>query len=84
MFSQVYRVELCKKYMNKAVITGGIIAVIIGIIIISVTGAMKSSDVQPIVEDNEAVPIPENEVENPTGGRNLSVELSETMVLTSP
>lgn len=84
MFSQVYRVELCKKYMNKAVITGGIIAVIIGIIIISVTGTMKSSDVQPIVEDNEAVPIPENEVENPTGGRNLSVELSETMVLTSP
>ncbi|HSA76942.1 MAG TPA: hypothetical protein VLE02_05305 [Nitrosarchaeum sp.] len=70
--------------MNKAVITGGIIAVIIGIIIISVTGTMKSSDVQPIVEDNEVVPIPENEVENPTGGRNLSVELSETMVLTSP
>lgn len=84
MFSQVYRVELCKKYMNKAVITGGIIAVIIGIIIISVTGTMKSSDVQPIVEDNEVVPIPENEVENPIGGRNLSVELSETMVLTSP
>lgn len=84
MFSQVYRVELCKKYMNKAVITGGIIAVIIGIIIISVISTMKSSDVQPIVEDNEVVPIPENEVENPTGGRNLSVELSETMVLTSP
>lgn len=70
--------------MNKAVITGGIIAVIIGIIIISVISTMKSSDVQPIVEDNEVVPIPENEVENPTGGRNLSVELSETMVLTSP
>lgn len=84
MFSQVYRVELCKKYMNKAVITGGIIAVIIGIIIISVIGTIKSSDIQPIVEDNEVVPIPENEVENPTGGRNLSVELSETMVLTSP
>lgn len=84
MFSQVYRVELCKKYMNKAVITGGIIAVVIGIIIILVISTMKSSDVQPIVEDNEVVPIPENEVENLTGGRNLSVELSETMVLTSP
>ena len=84
MFSQVYRVELCKKYMNKVVITGGIIAVIIGIIIISVISTVKSSDVQSSIEDNESPTIPENEVENPTGGRNLSVELSETMVLTSP
>ncbi len=55
--------------MNKAIIFGAIIAIVIGIIIASVVNSLEFSN-------NETIPVKE--------GRNLSVEFTESINLKSP
>jgi hypothetical protein len=67
--------------MNKAVILGAIIAIVIGIIIVSVVSSLEFSN-------NETIPVEEEVVLEETipveEGRDLSVEFTESINLKSP
>jgi len=71
-----------KRYMNKVIVIG----IIVAIIIAGVIGVVSLSNVQNTDEQSLEIIEPESEVisvpENT--GRNLSVELSEDIGLTSP
>ena len=80
--------------MNKVTGIGVIIAVIVGIIIVVAGISMNSltEDQVPVLEENiseniileESLPIEGETQEVENEGRNLSVELSETMNLKGP
>ena len=80
--------------MNKVTGIGVIIAVIVGIIIVVAGISMNSltEDQVPVLEENiseniileESLPIEGETQEAENEGRNLSVELSETMNLKGP
>lgn len=73
--------------MKKAIVIGIIVVVIIAAII----GAASSLDLETDddssidnIEENESIPVEENVTVPETTGRDLSVELSEKVGLTSP
>jgi hypothetical protein len=80
--------------MNKAVILGAIIAIVIGIIIVSVVSSLEFSNNETIPVEKEVVleetiPVEEEVVLEETipveeEGRDLSVEFTESINLKSP
>jgi len=73
--------------VKKAIVIGIIVVVIIAAII----GAASSLDLETDddssidnIEENESIPVEENVTVPETTGRDLSVELSEKVGLTSP
>jgi hypothetical protein len=77
--------------MNKAVILGAIIAIVIGIIIVSVVSSLEfsnnGSELEEVVVE-ETIPIEEVVLEETIPieeeGRDLSVEFTESINLKSP
>ena len=73
--------------MNKGIIIGIIIVVIIAAIIGAASSLnLETDDNLPIdnIEENESIPVEENGSEPENSARDLSVELSEKVALTSP
>ena len=73
--------------MNKGIIIGIIIVVIIAAIIGAASSLnLETDDNLPIdnIEENESIPVEENGSEPENSGRDLSVELSEKVGLSSP
>ncbi|MEX0861826.1 hypothetical protein [Nitrosopumilus sp.] len=78
--------------MNKAVIIGIVVAVIIGIVTISAVSSMQISNTESIsdkiveetTQEEEVIIEPILEDETEVSGRELSVELTESINLKSP
>ena len=73
--------------MNKGIIIGIIIVVIIAAIIGAASSLnLETDDNLPIdkIEENESIPVEEDISVPETTGRDLSVELSEKVALSSP
>ena len=73
--------------MKKAIVIG----IIVVVIIVAIIGAASSLDLETDddssidnIEENESIPVEENVTVPETTGRDLSVELSEKVGLTSP
>ncbi len=92
MFSHVYRLVFDNNYMNKIAIVGIIIVAVIGIGITASSISMENmKDKDVIIQlEEEAVLLVEEEVllveeeEPEETGRNLTVELSESIGLKTP
>ena len=83
-FSQVYSNESRRYFVNKAAGIGIIVAVVIGIIIVSATISMEPTDENELgFEDEVGIVVEESEVVEEQG-RDLSVEFTETIGLKSP
>lgn len=75
--------------MNKGVIIGVVIIVVIGIGVISSMSSMENNEKEVLSSDeelilNEITPIEEDLEEPEKTGRNITVELTETIGLKGP
>ncbi len=73
--------------MNKGIVIGIIVVIVITAIIGAASSLnLETDDNLPIdnIEENESIPVEENGSEPENSGRDLSVELSEKVGLSSP
>ena len=73
--------------MKKGIVIGIIVVIIIAAIIGAASSLnLETDDTLPIdnIEENESIPVEEDVSVPETTGRDLSVELSEKVALTSP
>ena len=85
LFRHVYRLVIKFNFVNKGIAIGIIIVIAIGVAVVSAlvsteeTGEEKS---EIIIEESETIPT--EEVEPEPAGRNITLELEESIGLKSP
>ena len=78
MFSHVYRLEFNNNFVNKIIIVAIIIVIVIGIGVATSAVSMEDKTVQ---SEDETIPVKEEPEQT---GRNITLELSESIGLKSP